>query len=109
MPRFAVPVMAFFFAAVGAIVGAGGCGGGGGGIDGGMGTSGAETAGAGLRAEGERDRPFWRLERAVSPASCAATELELEPPIATAPAPGGGGGGELLLDLAGKSTVPPRF
>ena len=92
------------------MVGAGG-GGAGGGKDGGMTMSGAGTAGpAGLRTEGERDLPFWRLGRAVSPASCAATELELEPPIVIAPAPGGGGGGGLLLDLAGTSTiVPPRF
>ena len=111
MLRFALPVwmMAFFLVAVGAIVGAGGGGEGGGGRDGGMGTSGATTAGAGLRREGEADRPFWRLERAVWPASCAATELELEPPMATAPAPGGGGGGGLLSFLAGTSTVPPRF
>ena len=90
------------------MVGAGGGGGGGGGNEGGIGISGAATAGpAGLR-DGERDRPVRRLVRTVSPASCAATELELEP-MATAPAPGGGGGG-LLLDLAGTSTiVPPRF
>ena len=89
------------------MVGAGGGGGGGGGRDGGAGMSGARTAG--LR-DGERDLPFWRLGRAVSPASCAATELELEPPMAIAPAAGGGGGGGLLLDLAGTSmVVPPRF
>ena len=91
------------------MVAAGGGGGGGGGRDGGMGISDAGTAGpAGLR-DGERDLPLWRLTRAVSPASCAATELELEPPIAIAPAAGGGGGGGLLLDLAGTSTTPPRF
>ena len=114
LPRFELPTctIAFFFEAfLGAMVGAGGGGREGGGRDGGMGMSGAGTAGpAGLRTEGERDRPFCRLDRAVSPASCAATELELEPPMATAPAPGGGGGGGLLLDLAGTSTVvPPRF
>ena len=58
-------------------------------------------------------RPLGEREpvRAVSPASCAATDLELEPPMAIAPAAGGGGGGGgLLLDLAGTSkTVPPRF
>ena len=112
LPRFELPIctIAFFFKAfLGAMVGAGGGGGGGGGKDGGMGMSGAGTAGpAGLR-DGERDRPFWRLGRAVSPASCAATELELEPPIAIAPAAGGGGGGP-ELELAGVSTsVPPRF
>ena len=110
LPRFELPTctIAFFFEAfLGAMVGAGG----GGGKEGGMTMSGAGTAGpARLRTEGERDRPFWRLARTVSPARCAATELELEPPMATAPAPGGGGGGGLLLDLAGTSTVvPPRF
>ena len=109
--RLALPIctIAFFFSArFGAMVGAGGGGGGGGGKDGGMGISGAGTAGPAGCLDGERDLPFRRLVRTVSPASCAATELELEPPIATAPAPGGGGGG-LLLDLAGTSTVPPRF
>ena len=92
------------------MVGAGGGGGGGGGRDGGMGISGAATAGPAGCLDGERDRPCRRLVRTVSPASCAATELELEPPMAIAPAPGGGGGGGLLLDLAGTSTVvPPRF
>ena len=110
--RLALPIctIAFFFKAfLGAMVGAGGGGGGGGGKDGGIGISGAGTAGpAGLR-DGERDLPFCRLGRTVSPASCAATELELEPHMAIAPAPGGRGGG-LLLDLAGTSTiVPPRF
>ena len=82
-------------------------GGGGGGRGGGAGISGAGTAG--LR-DGERDLRFWRLGRAVSPASCAATELELDPPIVIALAAGGGGGSGLLLDLAGTSTVvPPRF
>ena len=112
LPRLELPIctIAFFFSArFGAMVGAGGGGGGGGGKDGGMGMSGAGTAGPAGFLEGERDRPVRRLVRTVSPASCAATELELEPPMATAPAPGGGGGG-LLLDLAGTSTiVPPRF
>ena len=112
LPRLELPIctIAFFFEAfLGAMVGAGGGGGGGGGRDGGMGMSGAGTAGPAGFLDGERDRPFRRLVRTVSPASCAATELELEPPMATAPAPGGGGGG-LLLDLAGTSTiVPPRF
>ena len=112
LPRLELPICTIDFifkAFLGAMVGAGGGGGGGGGREGGMTMSGAGTAGpAGL--DGERDRPFWRLDRTVSPASCAATELELEPPMATAPAPGGGGGGGLKLDLAGTSTVvPPRF
>ena len=49
---------------------------------------------AGL-CDGERDLPFWRFGRTVSAASWAATELELEPPMAIAPTPGGGGGGGL--------------
>ena len=111
LPRLELPIctIAFFLSArFGAMVGAGGGGGGGGGKEGGIGISGAATAGpAGLRG-GERVLSFWRLGRAVSPASCAATELELEP-IATAPAPGGGGGGP-ELELAGVSTsVKPRF
>ena len=60
LPRLELPTctIAFFFEAfLGAIVGAGG-GGGGGGRDGGIGISGAETAGpVGLR-DGERDLPF---------------------------------------------------
>ena len=58
LPRFELPTctIAFFFEArLGAMVEAGG-GGGGGGKDGGIGISGAGTAG--LRTEGERDRPF---------------------------------------------------
>ena len=81
-----------------------------GGIGGGLGMSGAGTAGFRPLGEREPTRSFLRVGRAVSPASCAATELELDPPIAIAPAAGGGGGGGLLLDLAGISTVvPPRF
>ena len=111
--RLALPICtkAFFFCArFGAMVGAGGGGGGGGGRGGGAGISEAVTAG--FRPLGEREpvRSFLRLGRAVSPASCAATELELEPPMVIAPEAGGGGGGGLLLDLAGTSTVvPPRF
>ena len=83
-------MIAFFFfsARFGAMVKAGGGGGG-------IGISGAGTAGPAGKCDGERDLPFWRLGRTVSPASCAATELELEPPIVIAPAPGGGGGGGL--------------
>ena len=44
----------------------------------------------GFRFVGERDadRLFVRLGRVVSPESCAATELELDPPMAIAPAAG---------------------
>ena len=84
------------------MVGAGGGGGGGGGRDGGTGISGAGTAGF---RDGERDLPFWRLGRAVSPASCAATELELEPPMAIAPAAGGG----VVEDCCWISRVLPQF
>ena len=60
LPRLELPIctIAFFLSArFGAMVGAGG-GGGGGGKEGGIGISGAGTAGpVGLR-DGERDRPF---------------------------------------------------
>ena len=90
---------AFFFCArFGAIVAASGGGGGKGGRGGEAGMSGVGKAG--FRPFGEREpaRSFVRLGRDVSPASCAATELDL--PIAIAPAAGGGSGGGLLLELA---------